>query len=75
MADLISVAVTLDEVEQRGVEGISELLLSPLDALSDIPRVMIEGEACKRLLNGVPPTVDEIKVGKGSCRRVPWSAS
>jgi tRNA pseudouridine55 synthase len=61
----LSVAVTLDEVEQRGVEGISELLLSPLDALSDIPRVMIEGEACKRLLNGVPPTVDEIKVGKG----------
>ena len=57
----LSMAVTLETVEEVGVEGLSELLLSPLDALAGFPRFVIQGEAYGRLLDGIPPAVDEVQ--------------
>ncbi len=64
----LSMAVSLDEVEQRGTNGLPELLLAPLTALNDMPRCIIAGEACQRLLNGVPPVKDEVLMESGQCR-------
>jgi tRNA pseudouridine55 synthase len=64
----LSSAVSLEEVEQRGAENLSELLLSPLDALNYMPRCSIEGAAYDRLLNGIPPAFDEVVLESGHCR-------
>ncbi len=63
----LSVAVTLEQVEQAGAEGLSDLLLSPLDVLTDLPRFTIAGEAYDRLLDGIPPAVDEIHSATELC--------
>ena len=63
----LSTAVTLEQVEECGPEGLYDLLLSPLDALADLPRFTIEGEAYSRLLNGIPPVLDEVACEDESC--------
>lgn len=63
----LSMAVTLEQIEQAGNEGLSDLLMSPLDALSDLPRFTIEGEAYIRLLDGIPPAVDEVHPAAELC--------
>jgi tRNA pseudouridine55 synthase len=63
----LSVAVSLDEVERCGAEGLGELLLSPLDALSDMPRLELNDVAYANLLNGIPPAVTEIHATGEMC--------
>lgn len=46
-------AVTLDEIEQRGLEGeLEPLLLSPSATLAHLPSVQLDASDIKRVLNG-----------------------
>jgi tRNA pseudouridine55 synthase len=62
----LSVAVTLDQVEKCDAAGLSDLLLSPLEALAGLPRFTIDGDPYARLLNGIPPAFDEVQLSVGS---------
>ena len=56
----LSSAVSLDEIERRGADGLGELLLSPFDALSEMPRLELNDTAYGQLLNGIPPAVPDV---------------
>lgn len=56
----LSMAVTLDKIENEGFGGLSEHLLSPLEALTGFPRYVLGDKAYSRLLNGIPPVLDEV---------------
>lgn len=56
----LSMAVKLESVEECGAEGLSDILLPPLAALVGFPHFVIDGDAYSRLLNGIPPAVDEV---------------
>lgn len=57
----LSMAVSLEQVEQADSGQLEELLLDPLEALGDLPRFSIDGEPYARLLNGIPPARDEVQ--------------
>ena len=57
----LSMAVKLEAVEECSAEGLSGLLLSPLDALAGFPRFEMNGEAYNRLLDGIPPALDDLQ--------------
>jgi tRNA pseudouridine55 synthase len=57
----LSMAVTLDRIEDVGASGLSEYLLSPLEALVEMPRYLLNDEAYSRLLNGIPPAIEEVQ--------------
>lgn len=56
----VSEAVDMDTLETLGLDGAGALLLSPEDALRDLPRVEVGPDVARRLVNGQPPRWDEI---------------
>lgn len=56
----VSEAVDMDTLETRGPAGAGPSLLSPEDALRDLPRVEVGPDVARRLVNGQPPRWDEL---------------
>jgi tRNA pseudouridine55 synthase len=56
----VSEAVDMDTLETLGLGGAGASLLSPEDALRDLPRVEVGPDVARRLVNGQPPRWDEI---------------
>jgi len=56
----VSEAVDMDTLETLGRRGAGASLLSPEDALRDLPRVEVGPDVARRLVNGQPPRWDEL---------------
>ena len=56
----VSEAVDMDTLETLGLGGAGASLLTPEDALRDLPRVEVGHDVARRLVNGQPPRWDEI---------------
>jgi tRNA pseudouridine55 synthase len=63
----LSQSVSLADAEAVGRAGLSALLLSPLDALSDLPLAQAGDVARARLANGVPPQQVDVDFSDGDC--------
>ncbi len=53
-------AVPLAQAEEAGRDGLAELLLSPLAALSDLPQARVDAAGRMRLRNGIPPELSSV---------------
>ena len=56
----VSEAVEMETLETRGAGGAGRALLSPEDAVRDLPSVDVGCDVARRLVNGQPPRWDEL---------------